>query len=1485
MVALSVFTSLFIAIQDPIIQKFAVRVASGYLSENLGTEFKIGRLYISPDLNVVLEDVLAKDQKDNVLLSSEKISAKLSYTDALEGNLHVAKVELDKTEANLITYEGDDKMNFAFIVDFFGTDTVSEPKSPMPPISIDRLVLKDVDFMLWNQNRDNPLKTEQHAMDYAHLDLDDINLDASDILIAGDTIKASIKSLTASELSGFLLRGFKTEALVCSKGIFLDNLYITTNNSDLHLDLHFLYNDMSAFSYFVDSVCFDARIYPTDIVLSDIGPFAPVMYKMPNRVIFESTFTGPIEHFTVDSLSCSFGSITHFEGKLKMHPLDFNDGIHELTINKMRFSYDDLVHFGIPGKTGTIPLPESLKPMTNGTIQLEFKGSYNNFASKVDLKSAIGNVDANITRAYDEEKGGKFDGYVTVERVNVGRLANIEKTVGTLDLASNVTMHFPKKGKPNFVVDGNVYRVDLLGNYIDRIKIDGHLNEDQFNGDLSVMDDDLDLDFVGLVNFKDRKNPKGDFEAEIRRANMFGLNILKKDSISELSTHLVVNMTGFDIDNLEGNVNITNTLYKDSRGEYAMDNFTASIVNDNLMMRRINMDCDFFTFEMAGQMNFKTLPNCLKEYFDHYVNVPIWDDRLAEFEKYKKKHNVDQDFFMNMNLKDTRTLTRLALPDLSIAKNTTLNGTFTSRSHMLNFTMRSKLVNYGIVRLENVELKKSHIYQGSWSSLTVDQIVWRDSTSTDTSVFGLDQFAFDVYLRNDTIYNSLAWNDLANADHNKALIQGCCVPNESGATFWIPTADLTINDSTWSLNPDNRIDVTEERTLISNFELHHNNQKMRVNGVLPKRDGDTIGVSFNNFDISNFDLLFYTMGFDVDGFITGDALYGNHNDKPYLDAQLKIDKLGMNNDPIGDATINSQWNNDDKAIVANVEIENQGRRTLDVAGSYYTTREENSLDFAVKMDSLKLNIISPFVTGVISRLQGTGVGEIAVTGTPKKPSLNGRLGVRDGGCKVNYLNSFFSFSPNFEIDSKSIEIKDMVLVDTLGNKAYVDGRITHSNLKNFAFDITIRPDNFLAMATTLKENTSFYGSAIADGLVRIKGPLDNLSLDINARTCKGTKITLPLNGSSTVSDIDFVTFVTHDTIAEEQETETKSKKHFALKLDADVTDAASVKIILPGNIGTLQASGNGNIKLGSSTSSKLSLIGDFVIKDGEFMLNFKNMLNKEFELKKGGVITWTGEPTKGRINATGSYTVKASLATLGVQIDTTVSSNVNVNAECLIHLKDALLNPTITFGLRLPNASEDTKQSVYALLDTTNQAVMSTQVLSLLLLGSFSYAGTSAKGASNSSILSSFTSQLLSGWMSEISRDFNIGLRYHAADAKSNEEWQIALKTELFNNRLIIETNVGVVNNSTGGSGSSNVSNIVGEVDLYYKLSKDGRLMAHFYNHSNNNTNFSSFSFDRRSPYTQGLGLSYSRSFDKLKDLFRKKSSSAVIQKPKTKKQ
>ncbi len=1478
---LGIITSLFIAIQDPVFQKFAARYASGYLSEKTGGDIKVGRLLITPDFSVYLDDVVVRDLKGNELANVGSLHAKLAIRDAINGAIHLEKVAISDAKANLVQYEGEDKFNFAFLMEAFEMDTVDKLEKEPVCVILDQIALENMDFTLWIQNKAHREKTARRLIDYSHLAFEGINFKARDFYMLGDSIRAKMDALSGKEISGLDLKHFEAEAVVCSKGIFLDRLNAELNDTRIDADLYMLYNDFTALGSFVDSVVFDATVRSSDILLSDIGAFAEIMYQMPDKLLLEGRFTGPIAHFSLDEFKVEFGGSTFIEGSLSMQPLDFFDGTHELNIKRLQFTYDDLANFYIPTSTKTIPMPESLRPMKTGSAMLNFKGSYNDFVSEVHLISDIGYVDLDLSHQKTMEGVNVFTGRINADSVNAGLIANAQNYIGSLDLSADFVARVPKKGNVELTMKGNAYDVELLGHRINEIKLNGDLKENRFNGAVTVDDKVLDLDFNGLVDFNNKKYPVADFEAVVSHADLRALKLTKDDSISEISTRIIANLKGFDIDVLEGELHLENTIYRDERGSYRMDRFDGSILNDNLMQRRISLTCDFFNFEMAGQMNFASLVPVLFEYGNSFVRFPLFEKDREVFERYALTHNVDQDFIVSLVLKDTRTLSRLFMPNLTIAKNSSVNGTFTSRSRQLNLTARTKGVEFGKLRIDNVEIRNFNSYEACYGSLSVGRLDWTDITETDTLSIGIDNLSFFTKMANDTIAMRIRWDNDDETDRNKALIETSFRIHEKGGIFNIGSADIIINDSLWNVSPDNFIDYSENRVNISNLMFSHKQQSLRLNGYVPMNVDDTISVRLHKFDISNFDVLTQALDVNADGFVTGKALVSSLKSNPMVLADLRIEHLGVNGEMIGDVGIESSWDNEEKSVDLKANILNDEKRVLHAFGSYYTEKNKDNLDFTAVLDSFRLAILSPMLNGFVSRLQGYGNGTIGIKGSIQQPDIHGKVSLADGGCKIGYLNTFFSFSPTILVDNETITLENMELIDTLGNKALVEGQIRHSRFKDFYLDLKLHPRNFLAMATTGKDNDTFYGTAVADGLVTIKGPVNDICLGIKARTQNGTALTIPLNRTSTVEDNDFIVFVapvvdTIETLAEENTL--KKKPNFAIDLDIDATDFAKLKIMLPGDVGTIEASGDGNIKLSTSTTDALSMYGKYTISTGRFQLTLMNLVSRNFSLKKGGYISWTGDPTDGQINATGVYSVKTSLADLGIQVDSTSPGNGTVNVECLIHLKEALLNPSISFGMKLPNASDDVIQTVFSVIDTTNQTVMTDQALSLVVLGKFANAGGFAGETQTINLSNLLSSNLQFG----ITENMNVGVSYHSGNIDSYDEYQVALRTELFENRLTIETNVGVLQNNNHDAGSA--SNIVGEFDLYYKLSKDGRLQAHFYNHSNYNSYFSSFAIDRRAPYTQGLGLTYSKSFPTFRDLFRKKGkreNQPIIAKPK----
>ena len=130
----------------------------------------------------------------------------------------------------------------------------------------------------------------------------------------------------------------------------------------------------------------------------------------------------------------------------------------------------------------------------------------------------------------------------------------------------------------------------------------------------------------------------------------------------------------------------------------------------------------------------------------------------------------------------------------------------------------------------------------------------------------------------------------------------------------------------------------------------------------------------------------------------------------------------------------------------------------------------------------------------------------------------------------------------------------------------------------------------------------------------------------------------------------------------------------------------------------------------------------------------------------------------------------------------------------------------------------------------------------------------SGLGANSTELLSN----QLSNWLSQISKDVNIGVNYRPGSELSDDELEVALSTQLFNDKLSIDGNVQ--------TGTRKTSNIVGDVNVEYKLTNDGRFVLKGFNKSN-----SADLINTNSSYTQGIGIFYRREFNFIRELFKRK--------------
>lgn len=320
-----------------------------------------------------------------------------------------------------------------------------------------------------------------------------------------------------------------------------------------------------------------------------------------------------------------------------------------------------------------------------------------------------------------------------------------------------------------------------------------------------------------------------------------------------------------------------------------------------------------------------------------------------------------------------------------------------------------------------------------------------------------------------------------------------------------------------------------------------------------------------------------------------------------------------------------------------------------------------------------------------------------------------------------------------------------------------------------------------------------------------------------------------------------------------------------------ITRDAIVQIFLPYQMGNIRSSGSGNMKMNYNTSGDFSMYGDYITEQGTFLFTIQNMINRLFTLVPGGTIRWSGDAYNAEINLQATYKTRVTLNSLPNISDE--YRNRRFPVDCIISLKNSLMNPEISFGIRMPNVDEDIQRQVFSTVDTTNEVIMSRQMISLLVLNNFNFTTdqahlTSTLGSSSFELI---TNQL-TNWLSQISKDFDIGINYRPADQLSSEELEVALSTQLWDDRVIIDGNIGMSGDRVA---QQNASNIIGDINVEVKLTPDGRIRVKAFNKYNNQE-----ITGREAPYTQGIGVFYRREFDKLNELWIPKKSRIEVKLP-----
>jgi hypothetical protein len=310
-----------------------------------------------------------------------------------------------------------------------------------------------------------------------------------------------------------------------------------------------------------------------------------------------------------------------------------------------------------------------------------------------------------------------------------------------------------------------------------------------------------------------------------------------------------------------------------------------------------------------------------------------------------------------------------------------------------------------------------------------------------------------------------------------------------------------------------------------------------------------------------------------------------------------------------------------------------------------------------------------------------------------------------------------------------------------------------------------------------------------------------------------------------------------------------------LKVNAQPDVEAFVEIDkASGNV--LSGRGSGNISLNVSEDI-FNINGDYTISSGNYKFMAMGLVGRDFTIQDGSSIRFNGDIMESTLDINAIYRTKASISTL--ISDTTSVANRRI-VDCGISIKDRLANPQLSFDIDIPDLDPTVKSRVESALSTADK--VQKQFLSLIISNNF-LPDEQSGIVNNSSVLYSNVSEMMSNQINNIFQKLDIpldlGLRYQPND-QGNDIFDVAVSTQLFNNRVIVNGNIGNRQYSSGNA----QNDVVGDIDIEIKLDRSGSFRLNLFSHSADQyTNYLDNS------QRNGIGVTYQTEFNSFRNFFR----------------
>ncbi len=1457
-----------IAVQFPSVQTYLVKKASSYFAEKLQHPISIGRVNIKWFDVISLQQVRVRDMRNGPMIDVERIDVNFELsgiTGKKRKGVFLDEVTLFEPDVNLQKNVKTGELNIDEFIAAIGKLTQKKDTTGRKSnkFGIGKATIINGVFH-FGDKRVAEIRDPQ-VFDFKNFTLKDLGSELLDFSLSGDTVRFRAVDMTATDVhTGLKIDRLNTQFSFCRKEMVLADLDVRAGSTHIRNYLAFHYDHPSAFNDLNHKVDLEAHFAESSLYSKDIGYFAKYLFSLDERWQLSGIFKGKVVDFTLSSLHARFGGGSTLKGDFTFKGLpEFRTTGMFFKIQESRIDPRDLVQYHPPAK-----FHQTLKKFGMINADAIFAGSVVDFTVKGQFQTDIGDLETDLVFHARETHNTTYKGYLKTRNLDLGTVLDKPETFQKLDVAGNIDGVGLTLQSANVNVSANLGRIGFKRYDYRNVTFQGNLQQSFFKGMVGSIDPNMVFELNGMVDFTGEKNHYN-FDGIVEQANLGTLGFTKKPL--RLHTQVNIEADGNSIDDLTGKVRLTDIylLKPENDRNLLLDSLilTAAKTNEEY---RVEISSEIVSAEVSG--NFvpsqavADIAELLREYKLFFAGNE--SDRTSYYESKVVSDTINRyriDYALTAG--DLTSLTDFLAPEVFISAGTAISG-------FLQMDNTSLVMIEG--KADTLKWGSNHAYDTEidvfFSKFVRKPEVLASATLTSRqqsikSQVNLEKLFVDATWEKDHIHFLTNVRQLGQG--NKAVLNGDLDFIPTGMAINLKEgSQFLLLDEIWKVSPKNQLLFEGPKITFKDVAMENGRARVSLEGTTGDKSGQNLSIEMRNFRLASINTV---LNSKFDGIMDGIANIRDLDIGQEMDVQFKIEGLEYAKQEFGNFIGKGDWDKLSKRLQLNAYLEKNMARTLNVSGFYTPDKTENPLDLKADFKQMELKLIEPFASFIVSDISGLASGTVNANGTLTKPKLSGFLNVEKGRAKFDYLQAIFTFEDKIYFGENEIVVKKMELKDPEGNKATLSGGVYHDGFKfpTISFDAEFK--GFKILNTTAADNELFYGVAYVTGTASVLGPAGDLTINSNATSNRGTRIYIPFDGATEVTQKEYILFASQ--LQRDADSSGTGPRRFRparqngikMNFNFNITPEAYCEIQLDRQTGDIiKAYGSSLLNLKIDTKGDFAMTGTYEIERGDYTFTLQNAIHKRFDIKPGSRITWTGNPMEGVANIRAAYTQLTSLADI-LPVSTTTNNTARTRrypVELIITLTERLMSPRVGYAITFkeyPNTPEFRNGiAIFENQLLNDEQELSKQVSSLLLFNTLLSPNNPLFGNQSQSFVGNSVSELISNqiskWASALDQNLEVGLTGLTLDEHMIDNLQLRFSYRFLNDRFRITRDGRLTNVQNQYDAAS----LLGEWTLEYWFTPNGSIRGRAYNRNIQNPLLLN-----NTQTTAGFSLQFSHSFNR----------------------